>query len=225
MVAALVASLWVSASLGASVFARKVLLQDYPAMSPLRLQEVKRDPQLHASTAVIALGAGVHPVAPEYGEPNLTSESLERLRYAIWLARELEVPAGFSGGLGWAASESTGTSEAAIAQRIATAEFKHPLRWVEGRSRDTRENARETVALLRLDGIRRIVVVTSALHMPRAMAAFRLAASGQDLVLESAPIGAAPSSRSAVFDWLPSAEGTSQFRAVMREWLWALGGA
>ncbi|HEU4412596.1 MAG TPA: YdcF family protein, partial [Polyangiaceae bacterium] len=44
---------------------------------------------------------------------------------------------------------------------------------VEPRSRNTAENARETAALVRARGFRRLVLVTSAYHMPRALGCFR----------------------------------------------------
>lgn len=45
--------------------------------------------------------------------------------------------------------------------------------WMESRSRNTYENAVETKKLLDAQGIDRIVLVTSAMHMPRSVAIFR----------------------------------------------------
>ena len=221
--AAAAVCLWITSCLGAAGLASQMLLPQFPALSAQRMEALRTDSQLERRTAIIALGSGIQQYAPEYGGPKLTSESLERLRYAIWLGRELRLPVGFSGGLGWAAAP--GQAEAAAAQDVATYEFKAPLRWAESRSRDTRENAAETIALLRADDIQRVIVVTSAVHMPRAIAAFEAAAAGTVIVFEAAPMNLAPSSRRALFDWVPSGEGITQFRAVMREWLWALGGA
>jgi uncharacterized SAM-binding protein YcdF (DUF218 family) len=47
-----------------------------------------------------------------------------------------------------------------------------PVRWREGRARNTRENAVLSAALLREAGIRRVWVVTHAWHMPRMMGSF-----------------------------------------------------
>jgi uncharacterized SAM-binding protein YcdF (DUF218 family) len=44
--------------------------------------------------------------------------------------------------------------------------------WLEGNSRNTYENAVESKKILDRAGIRRIVLVTSALHMPRSVAIF-----------------------------------------------------
>ena len=45
--------------------------------------------------------------------------------------------------------------------------------WVEGRSSNTYGNAVETAHLLMPKGMRRIVLVTEAFHMPRAVGCFR----------------------------------------------------
>jgi uncharacterized SAM-binding protein YcdF (DUF218 family) len=78
-----------------------------------------------------------------------------------------------------------------------------PVKWLEGRSRDTAENAAFSAAILRADGVKRILLVTDAMHMPRASAVF--ARAGMDVV--SAPtlfFGRQPLS---IHAWIPSAEG------------------
>ena len=60
-------------------------------------------------------------------------------------------------------------------------EFGRPLKFVEDDSRDTRENAARTLALLRPIGIRHIVLVTHGWHMPRALKAFETAAAGSGI--------------------------------------------
>ena len=51
-------------------------------------------------------------------------------------------------------------------------EFKVPVRWVEDRSRDTFDNARESRRILAPLNIRSVYLVTHAWHMPRARLAF-----------------------------------------------------
>ena len=120
-------------------------------------------------------------LAPEYGVSNLTAGSLERLRFGIWLGRETRLPVGFTGGVGWAQTDAK--PEAQIASQIAATEFGRPLKWIEENSRDTRENAVRTVALLKPQGIRHIVLVTHGYHMPRALRDFE-AAAGPDIRIE-----------------------------------------
>lgn len=54
-------------------------------------------------------------------------------------------------------------------------EFGVPVRWFDESAHNTAGNARETATLLRAAGVDRIVLVTSAFHMPRARRAFERA--------------------------------------------------
>ena len=62
---------------------------------------------------------------------------------------------------------------------VARDEFGLTLRWVEPASRDTHENAVDTLALLQPAGVREVVLVTHGAHMPRALREFRAAAAAQ----------------------------------------------
>ena len=82
-------------------------------------------------------------------------------------------------------------------------DFGVPVKWVEGKSRNTAENAAFSAAVLRPESVRRVLLVTDAMHMPRSRTAFQRA--GFDVV--AAPtlfFSYAPLSASS---WLPSAEG------------------
>jgi uncharacterized SAM-binding protein YcdF (DUF218 family) len=193
---------------------------DARARAALRLEVVRT-----GTVSIVALGGGMEANAPEYGAPSLSPASLVRLRYAIWLGRELGAPVGFSGGVGHA--QDDGPAEASIAARIAVREYNRPLRWAEGESRDTRENAAYTVAALKAEGVRRIVLVTHAWHMPRALRAFEEAAgaAGADLKIVAAPIAWAPGVDSEMLRWLPSAEGHALVRQTLREMIGLLAGS
>jgi uncharacterized SAM-binding protein YcdF (DUF218 family) len=194
----------------------------------LGLQELRRLGSGDTSTqrsAVVVLGGGRELLAAEYGDANLNSFSLARLRYGLWLGRETALPVAYSGGVGHA--QPQGRSEAEIAARIARSEFGQPLKWTEGRSRDTRENAALTLAMLRPAGVTRIVLVTHAWHMPRSMRAFEqaIAQQGGGISVVAAPIGMTRHVSLPLLRWLPSTEGFVTTRSVWREALGLLGGA
>jgi uncharacterized SAM-binding protein YcdF (DUF218 family) len=167
--------------------------------------------------AIVVLGGGVEAMAPEYGTSTLQPISIERLRYGIWLARLTGAPLAFSGGVGHAQTHKSG-SEAEAAARIAREEFGRPLRWIEAESRDTRENAARTVALLKPAGIDHIVLVTHELHMPRALRAFREAA-GSAMRIEGAPMSLSSDNELSLLAWVPSNTGFTQMRYALREML------
>ena len=194
---------------------RPVLLSLPKPLTPDAIAALKGAPR----TAIVVLGAGRRLLAPEYGLSTLKPLTMERLRYGIWLSRQTNLPLAYSGGVGHGAR--AGISEAEIATRIAEREFGRPLRWAEERSRDTNENGLLTVPPLQAAGIDHIVLVTSDVHMPRALRAFERGAarSGRPLKLTPAPIGAPAPFNWSPADFLPSAEGFADTRMLLHEWL------
>jgi uncharacterized SAM-binding protein YcdF (DUF218 family) len=95
------------------------------------------------------------------------------------------------------------------------AEHGLKLRWLEDQSRDTAENAAQMHALMAPEGVRRIVLVTHAWHMPRSQALFEKA--GFDVL--QAPMGFILPAERSLLEWLPSAHGLMASRQVLREWL------
>lgn len=218
-----VAMMWLSGTTGTAQFLSQFVLHPPGAMTSSRIKELKAEAPRPA--AIVVLGSGMEPYAPEYGVSNLTRYSVERLRYGIWLGRETGIPVAFSGGVGWASREEDKT-EAQVASQIAAQEFGRPLKWLEDKSRDTRENAAFTVALLKPLGIKRIVVVTHGWHMPRAVRAFEEAA-GKDsgIEIEAAPMGLARAVEAASLTWIPSTHGITEVRNIVRELYGRIAGA
>ncbi|WP_280155164.1 YdcF family protein [Piscinibacter sp. XHJ-5] len=210
-----VAGVWLSSTMAAGRWLEGVLLRVPPALSAERIQAIKAEAVAHQA-AIVVLGGGVEPFAPEYGSGSLAAASLERLRYGVWLSRETGVPVAFSGGLGWAQSRQR-IGEAEVAAHIASREFGLPLRWVETRSRDTRENAAFAVPLLQKSGVRHILLVTHGWHMPRAQRQFEAAALAAAIRVEAAPMGLGDGASLLALDWLPSADGHQRVRQVLRE--------
>jgi uncharacterized SAM-binding protein YcdF (DUF218 family) len=56
--------------------------------------------------------------------------------------------------------------------RVLREDFKTEVAWEEGQSEDTAENALFSARILKAAGIRRVLLVTQAMHMPRARAEF-----------------------------------------------------
>ena len=209
-----VALLWLSACTGAARLLGQLFLQPPAALSFDRVRELRAEAAAKKPLAIVVLGAGSEPFAPEYGVGSLQAPSLERLRYGVWLAGQTGAPIAFSGGVGWAQQGST--TEARVAAKIAAEEFNRPLRWVEGESHDTRENATRTMALLKPAGIQHVVVVTHGYHMARALRAFQEAA-GAGIQIEAAPMGLARGLELPALEWLPSSAGFREVRQLLRE--------
>lgn len=211
-----VASLWLSSTMGLGEALTDGVLRPPPALSISRIAELKARVAAHQPVAIVVLGGGREPLAPEYASGDLAPNSAERLRYGLWLARETGAPVAFSGGVGWE-QDAAGDAEADIAARIAQRDYRQPLRWTETASRDTRENAERTLPMLRAAGIREVVLVTHGWHMPRALRLFRGAADGVSIT--AAPMGVSRREVGSALRWLPSSEGYSRVRLVLRELL------
>ncbi len=219
-----VSLLWLSACSGAARALAQLVLLPPPALSFDRVRELRAEAAAKKPLAIVILGAGSEPFAPEYGVSSLQAQSLERLRYGLWLGGQTGAPIAFSGGTGHAQVGSGATSEARIAAKIAADEFGRPIRWVESESHDTRENATLTMGLLKAAGINHIVLVTHGYHMPRALRAFAEAA-GAGVQVEAAPMGLAKNLEAPSLVWLPSSNGFRDMRQLLRELLGSAAGA
>ena len=217
-----VTMLWLSACTGAARTVAQLLLRPPAALSFDRVRELHAEIAAKKSLAIVILGGGAESFAPEYGVSSLQAPSLERLRYGIWLAKQIDAPIAFSGGNGWASGDSA--PEARIAAKIAAEEFGRPIKWQEGDSRDTRENAARTTGLLKSAGIDHIVLVTHGYHMARAVRAFGEAA-GPGVQVEAAPMGLARQPDLLALEWMPSSRGFRYMREVLRELVGGLAGA
>jgi uncharacterized SAM-binding protein YcdF (DUF218 family) len=170
-------------------------LERYPALAPEQVSAVDAD-------AIVVLGATVYASAPEFGGHTVDGNSLKRIRYAAWLHRRTGLPVYVSGGAG---EKAPGPAMV----RVLEEEFSVPVAGMERDSRTTWENATLTAPMLRADGIRRVLLVTQAWHMPRAVEAFERA--GVDVVPAPTYFVNRPVDRSGQTwqdqykDWLPKA--------------------
>ena len=138
----------------------------------------QRAEAMPAADAIVLLGnARPYPMEPDY--PDLT-ESADRIWYAARLYQAGKAPLVIvSAGNVWGGPRGLSTAEAT---RTVLNAFGVPDEAVviEKRSRNTRQNALFTAELAAVQGIERVLLTTSATHMPRAEAAFRRA--GLDVI-------------------------------------------
>lgn len=168
-------------------------------------------PERASIGAVVVLGGGRYRNAPEFGDDDIAGAALDRLRYAALLARHLQRPLLVTGG----APEGGGRSEAEAMQRSLQRDFGVQVRWLENRSVNTAENARLSADILAAAGVSRVVLVTHAWHMPRAVLAF--SATGLDVV----PAPTVYSSTGAVtpLHFVPRAAAMQESARAMHEWI------
>ncbi len=212
LVAFSLAGLWLLSCNAVAIGLAARLLPISPALPPATVVTTLQDRQIQA---IVVLGSGILPQAPEYGEAQPTSDAAARLRYGAWLARQSRLPLAFAGGIGWAAQGEAMPSEGEVSRRFVAADDHIELRWVDDQSRDTAENARQMYRLLARDGVQRIALVTSSWHMPRSVRAFEEAGF---LVLPAPTVFNVAQQRP-LLEWLPSLHGLIGSQRVLREWL------
>jgi uncharacterized SAM-binding protein YcdF (DUF218 family) len=142
-----------------------------PALSSYLLYrieaELPRNADLRQAQAIVVLGGDMrsgHGIVPD----RLGPVSLQRLIFAAEAYRQLHLPVAVSGG----PIVPGRTSQAELMSATLERDFGVPVRWIEGRSGSTWENAADTARILRPVGVRTVVLVTNAWHLPRALWAF-----------------------------------------------------
>ncbi|HEX4986890.1 MAG TPA: YdcF family protein [Burkholderiales bacterium] len=125
----------------------------------------------HTAQAIVILGGGSYAAAPEYGRDTVAAATLERLRWGARMQRATGLPVMVSGG----APHATRTSEAEQMKEALNRDFGIEVKWLEDKSRSTFESARYARAMLVREKIDHVLLVTHAMHMPRARLVFERA--------------------------------------------------
>lgn len=195
-----------------------LLLQSLPLVGSALMGTLERQagPVLQGAAgaqAIVVLGSGLELDAEEYGGDSATDRTLIRTRYGATLARRLGLPVLVSGGR----PANATYSEAEVMAGILEHEFKVPVRWREMQSLDTIQNAALSAAILKQAGVSRIVLVTQAFHMPRAVRLFR--AAGLEVVPAPTHFKAGGTGPVGIADFLPSAAALHNSYYALHEWL------
>ncbi len=160
--------------------------------------------------AIVVLGGGRESNDPAWQGDQPSLMAMQRVRYAARLAKASELPVLVSGGLHFGQPPS----EAQLMADSLEQDFTVIPRWLEHESRTTWENAEFTAKILRAEGIKRIVLVTNAWHMPRSRWSFEQ--FGFEVI--SAPVGFLSVSNGRPLNgWLPEGKAMWQNTALLNE--------
>ncbi|AIQ13730.1 YdcF family protein [Paenibacillus durus] len=163
---------------GPAVVLLSVTLLLYLASVPLIANPLMRSlesryaqPERVQGDCLVVLGGGATTGTPDIdGEGSLGGSAANRLVTAVRLHRLTGLPVLFSGGQVFADSGNEG--DIARRQLLGLGVDERSI-LIENRSLNTEQNAEFTAALMKEHGLSRPVLVTSAFHMPRAVAEFR----------------------------------------------------
>src|SRR5438105_1759526 len=130
-------------------------LEVFPAIPPAQLPALAAG----APTAIVVLSAGRR-YAPEFGSGLATESvdalSLERMRYAAYVARQTGLPVLVSGGT---LTPGRIPLDLLMADMLGR-DYGIKAKWFESRSTNTAENAIFSAQMLKRQGIGRVILVT-----------------------------------------------------------------
>jgi uncharacterized SAM-binding protein YcdF (DUF218 family) len=171
-----------------------------------------------SAQAIVVLGGGVRPPELSGQAPDL-KDAADRVWHAARLFHAGKAPLLVMSG-GSDVSKSA-TSEAEAMRQFAQ-DLGVPSRamLLEERSRNTRQNAQFTAEMLKAKGVRRILLVTSALHMRRAASLL----GSQGLTVIPAATDHEARSQFTIHDWLPDAGALEGSARAMKEIVGHLSG-
>jgi uncharacterized SAM-binding protein YcdF (DUF218 family) len=212
----------------AKVAALMLLLFCWTPVSMLIVRAVQspyswQSPTDKQADAIVVLAGAVHDPFPPLPLPLLGRSTYERCRYAAWLYHEWNpLPLLLSGGS--LHSDQLWSYADVMRDFLLRHGIPESKLIIENRSRSTAENARYTAEILRQKAIRKIVLVTDAVHMGRAQKTFEKLG----LTVIPAPCGFRPVYE---FDWgdaLPSWRAIMWNEDVLHEvvglvWYWTRG--
>jgi len=140
----------------------------YPAFSSENVSIHSLD---RAHVAIVLLGGGIHEKAPEYGGRDALSRyAMMRTVYAAYLAKQTGLDIYTTGGI--VLSEATEPEGILMQRMLMRLGLPETAIYTETKAKNTWENAANLEHPLQDQGIKTIVLVTTAWHMPRSVWAF-----------------------------------------------------
>lgn len=163
--------------------------------------------------AIVVLAAGSMERAPEYGADSPDMIALARIRYGAHLQHQTDLPLLVTGGNADPARKVE--AKAHVMARALRDDFRTPVQWVEPDSATTAENAIFSARMLKQAGVRRVLLVTTAMHMARAQRAFERA--GLEVV--AAPTMFQAYGPLSPLEFVPSADALQSSYYATYEWI------
>lgn len=183
--------------------------------------------EIPRTAALVVLGGGTRAADPPRPIVEV-NEAGDRLLYAAHLYRsgKAERVLVTGGSIEWLSPEGQGPEAGDMSSLLDFLGVPSEALWVEGRSRNTYENALYSREILEEAGIDEILLVTSAMHMPRSVRLFE----NQGLTVIPAPtdylvsdgewrqlIGGEPESQ--LISLLPNAEYLTYTTRALKEYI------
>jgi len=164
--------------------------------------------------AIVLLGGSLSPALPPRLWPDL-SDAADRPLHAARLYRAGKAPLVVVSGGSQARTGASRSEADDVTDLLVEWGVPREAILAEGRSLDTHGNAAETTALLADRGIRRVLLVTSALHMERAVETFER--RGLEVIPSPTDYEVVDAGEATLIDWIPSARALDHTRRALHE--------
>jgi uncharacterized SAM-binding protein YcdF (DUF218 family) len=199
--------LWVSATPAVGEFLYGALERQHP---PVALAATP------TADAIIVLGGAVGQPLPPRLAPDLNAAA-DRVLHAARLYHAGKAPRLIIAGghLPW--GRVVRPEAELIADLLVEWGVPRAALLLDTTSANTAENAANAGALMREHGLRTALLVTSAGHLPRALALFR--AAGIDAIPSATDLRVVGERRGTVFQWLPDVGALELTTLALKEWL------
>jgi uncharacterized SAM-binding protein YcdF (DUF218 family) len=180
--------------------------------------EAKQAKDTATADIIVLLGGGMAGATPPIRPMPELLDSADRVWFAAQLYNEQKAPTIIASGgiLTW---RGVSQSEAS-AMRLLLEQLNVPSNAIidEDQSLTTYENALHSRPLLQSLAAKRILLVTSAAHMPRAMAVFSKQFP-EDIIIPAITDIRVIAVGEDLLDWLPQASGIAQLNEAWHEWI------
>jgi uncharacterized SAM-binding protein YcdF (DUF218 family) len=200
----LVASPWGAQALTSSLERR------YPA------QTIEQTP---VADAILVLGGALdvaHPPERPYAD---LGSAADRIWHAAALYKAGKAPLVMISGGNQPGQESLTSEAEATRSMLMTLGVPGASIKLEGRSRNTLENARFSSEMIAEARSKQILIVTSAVHMPRAIEIFEMAFKGKGVTFIAATTDVEGVQTLATMQWLPAAGQLAQSSRAIKEYI------
>jgi uncharacterized SAM-binding protein YcdF (DUF218 family) len=132
----------------------------YPSVDVSQLDDTQE------KGVIVVLGGGIIPETPREGSGELSDSAMKRVYEGFLLYKKLQFPIVVTGGklLGTEIPEAQIMKEELLKMGVKPNDI-----YVEPLAKNTKQNAEFTLKLLETDEVQKIYLVTSAIHLTRAM--------------------------------------------------------
>ena len=167
---------------------------------------------------IAVLGGGTVSNVDGNNEGALSAIGMNRLIAGARLQRAMNVPLIISGG----ARYNDEVDEASVAKQVLLdLGMPEQVIYTDSEALNTKQNAENIISLCRENGWQSVAVVTSALHMPRAMQNFTAAAGGSGVEVTAYPCDylVSGATQLSVFSFVPQAYALELTAMSLKEYL------